>query len=181
MPGEQSGFDAQLHTMADAERRAQAIEARRRRSDRRAAAELSGTFLGTLIELVETNSVVTVLTRTGSHFRGQLRTVGPEIIVLNVGADIQVVIRQSAIEALREFGSGHDRTVEILPTGPQLADVLDSYATDRQRLSATLSSGNNLAGRVSRVGIDQLVLILDGDGEMATIPLAAIDQVVVSR
>ena len=181
MPGEQSGFDAQLHTLTDTERRAQAIEERRRRSDRRAAAELSGTFLGTLIELLETSGVVTVLTRAGSNFRGQVVAVGPAIVVLRVGDGIQVVVRQAAIEGLREFGSGHNRTIEELSSGPQLADVLDSYATDHQRVSLTLSRGNNLVGSVSRVGLDQIVLILDGDGESMTIPLSAVDQVVVSR
>lgn len=180
MPGEQSSFDAQLHTLADDERRAQAIAARRRRGDRRAVAELSGTFLGTLTEVAETNGVVTVLTRTGSSFRGQVTSLGSEIVVLKAGEEINVVIRLEAVEGLREFGSGHDRTVESISNGPQLADVLDTYATERRRVSLTLSRGNNVVGSISRVGLDQIVLILDGDGETMTVPLAAIDQVVVS-
>ena len=180
MPGEQSGFDAQLHTLADDERRAQAIAARRRRSDRRAAAELSGTFLGTLTELAETMAVVTVLTRTGSSFRGQITTLAPDMIVLLVGEGVQVLVRHGAIEGLREFGSGHDRTIESIAHGPQLADMLDSYSGENRRVSLTLSRGNSVVGRISRVGLDQVVLTLDGDGETMTIPVSAIDQVVVS-
>ena len=180
MPGEHGGFDAQLHALTDDERRAEAIKRRRRQSDRRVAAALSGTFVGTLTEIFETGSVVTVLTRSGSNFRGTIAALGPEIVVLTVGANAQVVLRQEAIEGLREFGSGHDRTVETIAHGPELADILDQWTNENRRLSLTLSRGNTVAGQLSRVGLDQVVLVLDGDGETMTIPLAGIDQIVAS-
>lgn len=179
MERETNDFDTQLGSLADEARRDEAIRARRQRADRRLAAALSGTFTGTLMELSETGTTVTVLTRTGSTVRGHIVEVGPEVIVVHVGNRSRVLVSRNAIEGLRESGAGHNRTVLDVPEGPEMASILDGHAGHRDRASFTLSTGNRLMGIIDRVGVDQIVVSLDGDGESMTIPLTAIDQVVL--
>lgn len=173
-------FDAQLDSLADEARRDEAIRARRQRADRRLAAALSGTFSGTLTELYETGATVTVLTRTGATIRGQIAEIGPDVVVLRSGARSRVIVSRVAIEGLREPGVGHDRTIHEIDGGAEMASLLDEYAAHRDRAAFTLSTGNRLMGTIDRVGIDQVVISLDGEGESMTIPLIAIDQVVLS-
>lgn len=180
MHGETHNFEAGLQAMTDDARRAAAIQARRQRHDRRVTSELSGTFAGTLIEIGETGSAATVLTRTGATLRGQIIAVGPEFVGLRTAERHEVIVRQRAIEGVREPGHGHDRSVDVGTAGFDLADVLDNASTMGRRVAFTLTSGNTLAGRIDRVGIDQAVLTLDGDGETITVPLQAIDQVVIA-
>ena len=180
MKGEQHSFDSQLHALTDEARRAEAIEQRRQRSNRAMSAALSGTFLGTLTELAETGATATILTRTGSAIRGQIAAVGPDIVVVQAAERARTIVRHAAIEGLREPGVGHNRTVESITNGPELAHILDGYVGEQTRMAFTLSTGNKMMGRIDRVGLDQLVITLDGGGETMTIPLAAIDQVVIS-
>ena len=180
MQGDQHNFDSQLHALTDDARRAEAIQQRRQRSNRAMSAALSGTFLGTLTELAETGSVVTVLTRTGATIRGQIAAVGPDIVVVHAAERARTLIRLAAIEGLREPGVGHNRTVESISGGPELAHILDGYVGEHTRMAFTLSTGNKFMGRIDRVGLDQLVITLDGGGEAMTIPLAVVDQVVIS-
>ena len=174
-------FDSHLHALADEARRQEAIAARRRKADRRVSAALSGTFAGTLTELAEAGSVVSILTRVGSAIRGQIIALGPEVLVVRTGDQNRVALRTSAIEGVRESGSGHDRTVDEITSGADLAQILDAQAHDRRRVSFTMSSGNHIMGQINRVGLDQVVVTLDGDGETMTVPLFAIDQVVIER
>lgn len=179
MQQEYGDFDSQLHALSDDARRQEAIAARRRKSDRQVAAGLSSTFAGTLTELAETGSIVTVVTRTGGTIRGQITALGPEIVVVRASDQASVILRTAGIEGLRERGAGHDRGVDAINSGADLALILDTYAQERHRVSITLASGNHMMGRVDRVGMDQLVITLDGDGESMTVPLSAIDQVVI--
>jgi len=181
MSGEHANIDERLHTFTDDARRADAIAARRRRNDRRVAASLSGTFAGTLTELAETNATVTILTRTGSNVRGQVVGLGPNLVVLATSDRSRTVLQFASIHGLREPGAGHDRTIDAITDGPDLAHILDEQAEGQGRLAFTLSSGHKVIGHISRVGIDQVVVTLDGDGESMTIPLPAIDQVVIER
>jgi len=181
MPGEHSDFDSQLHMLTDDARRAEAIAARRRRSDRKFAAALSGTFAGTLSELTETGAIATVMTRTGATVRGQISGLGPDVVIIQVADRSRVILRLATIEGLREPGVGHDRTTDPISSGPDMAQLLDEYTSEQHRIAFTMASGNRFMGRISRVGIDQVVITLDGDGESLTVPLEAIDHVVISQ
>lgn len=177
-----SSFDDNLTALTDEARRAKAIEARQQRSDRALAAALSGTFAGTLVELAETQAPVTIRTRAEHSVHGTIAAVGPDVVVVapSDGPE-RVLVRRLAIEALIEQGPGHDRSVESITTGPELAQLLDGYSEERERIALTLSTGNRLMGSIMRVGEDQLVLRLDGDSDTVTIPLFAVDQVVLAR
>ena len=49
----------------------------------------------------------------------------------------------------------------------------------RERAVA-LASGNRVMGIVQRVGVDQLVLSLDGEADSVSVPIHKIDQVVMA-
>ncbi|MFT7474275.1 MAG: sRNA-binding regulator protein Hfq [Verrucomicrobiales bacterium] len=181
MTHDASAFDQELAKMTDGARRSESARLRMQRSDRALAAALSGTFAGTLTELAETQAPVTVLTRNGSSIRGTIHSLGPDVVVLSPAErQHRVLIRRIAIEALLETGDGHDREVDGASTGPEMAELLDEYSVDKQRLALTMSSGNRLMGAVLRVGVDQMVIRLDGDADSMTVPLHAIDQVVMA-
>ena len=177
-----SPFDRQLQVLADDERRARSARARMQNSDRKMVAALSGTFRGTLVELHETAAPVTVLTRTGASIRGTVLTVGKDVVVIRTnksGSD--ACIRIEAVEALLEAGKGHDRRITESGNGPSFAELLDTYSESADRIAVTTASGNQVMGTVVRVGEDQVVLQLDGNGDAMTLRLPAIDQVVRSR
>lgn len=177
-----SSFDNRLQALADDERRARSARARQQNSDRKTVAELSGTFRGTLVELCETGSPVTVLTRSSASIRGLVLTVGTDVVAIRTstgGSD--VLVRLSVIEGLLEAGTGHNRSVPDTPSGPTFGELLDRYSESTERIAATVSSGNQVMGTVLRVGEDQIVLQLDGQGDAMTLRLDAIDHVVKSR
>ncbi len=180
MAFKKSKFDAGLEALNDAARREEAARVRQQKEDRQLAAALSGTFAGTLVELAETGSVVTVQTRTGATIRGEITGLGPDVVMLRITDDSHAVLRRLSIEGLREPTVGHDRHVEEITEGPELAEILDDYSNEGQRLAFTLSTGNRIMGHVDRVGLDQVIITLDGDSDTMTIPLFAIDQVVIS-
>ena len=181
MPQEPSTFDTQLSELTDDARRTAAASERLHQVDRGYAAALSGTFAGTLTEVAETRAPVTFMTRTGSSIRGTVVALGPDVVVVShLEGQHRVLIRPGAIEAVVEQGRGHDRDVEQIDSGPELADLLDEHSEDNDRLALTLSTGNRMMGTVQRVGIDQVILRLDGDADTVTVPLHAIDQVATS-
>lgn len=168
--------------MTDEARRSRAVEERLRRNDRALAAALSGTFAGTLVELLETRAPVSIRTRAENTVHGTIADLGPDVVVVSSSDSSQrVLLRSLAIEALVEQGPGHDRVVGPIETGPGFAELLDGYGEEHERLALILSSGNRLVGQILRVGEDQVVLRLDGDADTVTVPLFAIDQVVLAR
>lgn len=178
----QNSFDQNLTKLTDDARRQAAAQERLKRSDRAMAAALSGTFAGTLIELAETRSPVTIRTRAADTIYGVIAGLGPDVVIVspNDGAS-RVFLRQAAIEALVEHGSGHDRYVEPITSGPGLSGLLDDYVEGNERIALTMSTGNRFMGSILRVGDDQIVLRLDGDADTLTVPLVAVDQVVLAR
>ncbi len=174
-------FDEELGLLTDDARRAEATRSRLQRSDRSLAASLSANFAGTLAELVETQAATAILTRSGSNIRGTIVALGVDVVVVQSAGATRTLVRGSAIEALRESGSGHDRTVDEQPSGPSWGELLDELAQNNDRLAITLTSGNKVMGVVERVGLDQLVLRLDGGADALTIPLRAIDEAVIDR
>lgn len=181
MAQQPTSFDAELARLTDDARRAEARDARRRRADRSVAASLSASFDGTLVELLETGSPATFMTRSGAHVRGTLQNLSAELVVIASASSSRTLIPRRALEAVRETGSGHDRDADAPAGGPALAEVLDLLAQERARLAITLDSRNRVMGMIERVGFDQVVLRLDGESDVLTIPLGVIDHVVSER
>lgn len=177
-----SAFDRGLQAIADEERRAISAQHRLQRADRRMADGLSGTFLGTLVELADACAPVTVLTRTDATIRGTITAIGPDAIIVQTSKNASdVLLRRSAIVGVLEPGAGHDRTIDEIPTGPSFVALLDRFGDTNERIAVTTANSNQIMGRIERVGEDQLVITLDGHGDTMTIPIEAIDQVVKTR
>ncbi len=177
-----SQFDQKLQTLADSERRLNSVQERIQRGDRAVVAGLSGAFLGTLLELIETASPCTILTRTGSAIRGTVTTAGTEAVQIRTDkAGSDVLVRIAAIEGIIEQGSSHNRGVSEFFNGPSFGELIESFCETNDRIAVTVSSGNHVMGTPQVVGEDQLVIELDGRGDVMTVPLHAIDQVVQSR
>lgn len=176
-----TSFDSELGRLADAARRVEATRSRRQRTDRSVSAELSATFAGTLTELLETGTAASVLTRSGSSIRGSISEVGVDVVILQSVGGTRTLIRVSAIEGIRHAGPGHNRSIDDTTDGPAIGDLLDELSQANERVALTLNSGNRVMGTLDRVGFDQLVLLLDGESDGLTVPLAVIDQVVIER
>lgn len=186
MNSSQATFDGELASLADTERRARSVRERRERSDRIVLDSLSSTFLGTLIDMAETQAPVTILTRNGSSNRGSITAVTANALALSTSTDdATLLIRISAIEALLETnstpkGAVHRRHVETPSDLRSFSNMLDAYTEPDSRLALTLASKNRVIGQLEHVGQDQVTLISDGTGETLTIPTHAIDQALVS-
>ena len=172
-------FDRALSDLTDDARREAARADRQERQDRAVVAGLSATFLGTLVELCESNAPVVLVTVGGSHHRGVISLVGADVVVVATSAGHQrSLLAPAAIEAIRELGPGHSRAVHAIDDGPRMGELLDELAVDRRVAIGTIG-GNRFMGRLLRVGVDQVTLQLDGERDALTVPLAAIAEAVI--
>jgi hypothetical protein len=186
VPGDsRSTLDRAVSAFTDDARRDEARLSRAARQDRAVAAGLSATFLGTLVELCETGTAAVVVTGMGEHHRGQIVAVGSDVVVLSSVADRdsntdrRTFLSPTAIDAIRETGGLHRRSVLSVPEGPRMGDLLDELGTG-SRISVGTLGGNRFMGTLLRVGADQLSLRLDGENDVLTLPLASIAQAVIN-
>lgn len=177
-----SPFDKKLQVLADDQRRVESARARLRRADRAFVESLSGTFVGTLTELVETQAPVTVLTSSSAAIRGTIAVLGRDAIVVHSDKSAgEVLIRTTSIEGLLEHGAGHDREVANAEDRPSFSELLDRFSENLTRLAVTTTSGNRVMGTLARIGQDQVVLTLDGRGDTMTVPTSTIARVVSAK
>ena len=177
-----SDFDRALTDFTDASRRRAAASERLQAADHAVVSGLSGNWFGTLTELAETGRPVLTITRSGAHHRGVVLAVGPNLVVLAPSLDgPRTLLHLRAVEAVRESGDGHVRSSPAPSVGPDLGSLLDEASEDRARVSIVTAGGNRFAGRILRVGEDQVTLRLDGEHDALTVPLDRIDEAVVER
>lgn len=177
-----SDFDRALTDFTDTTRRRAAATERLQAADHAMVAGLSGSWFGTLVELAESGRPILAITRSGAHHRGAILAVGPTLVVLAPTLDgPRTLLRLPALEAVRESGDGRVRDADPPAMGPDLGSLLDEASEDRARVSIVTAGGNRFAGRILRVGIDQVTLRLDGQHDALTIPLGRIDEAVIDR
>ena len=173
-------FDRALTVFTDEVRRAEAIRSRSRLGNQRAVDAVSGTFLGTLTEVAENAQPVTILTENGSTHRGSVAAIGSDVLVLDpAGDDRRILLAHASIEGLREVGAGHTRRLDRAPQGATFVELLDGLAGDGVRISVLTRGGNRVRGTLVRAGDDQVTIRLDGDGDVMTMPVAALSEAVV--
>lgn len=179
-----SPVDRALVDLTDDARRDLIRRDRQDQHDRLVVAELSGTFLGTLIDLSETTAPAVVITGAGTHHRGTVATVGPDVVVMqsvamhSPGDRRRILISPAFVEAVRRPHHDRPRDTSVTAEGPRLGELLDDMAGARTRIVVTTFGGNRFTGTVLSVGVDQVELRLDGEGDGLTIPLAAIAEAV---
>lgn len=148
-----------------ADARADDAVARRAREGflRRAAGE-DATFAGVLLDLAEQGAPVLVTLAGGRRHRGVLRAVGADFVGLVTGQGAQVLVAAGGIVSVRPDPRARplagDRAVEV---AAGLREVLAVLAEERPRvLVLAAGDGDGLAGELQGVGLDVLVLRLDG-------------------
>ncbi|MGI9605812.1 MAG: hypothetical protein ACR2P0_06700 [Acidimicrobiales bacterium] len=173
-----SGAESDLERFADDARRAEAVRERAARADRRVLDGISSTFTGTLLELLESTQPTVLITSAGAQ-RGVISALGPDVIVLEMGADRRILVRTSAVEGVRHATPIAARETDAIASGPTLAELLDVWADEAPRVVVTSSAGTITAGVLERVGTDQLILRLDGEIDRVTLQLSNVQQVVI--
>jgi len=147
--------------LLDDGRAREASAARSRERWLRAAAAEDATLAGTLLDLAEAGTEVTVTTETGRSHRGRVALVGDDVVVLRPASGPVVVLALAAVAALRpaERRSGGGR---VVPNGPNLLDVLASL-TIGEAVLLTTRGGGTVRGLVDAIGAD--VVHVRGDDE----------------
>jgi hypothetical protein len=151
--------------------------ARQRISERwlRQQAEEGASLLGVLSDLAERGTAVAVRTRAGRQHRGAVLAVGEDFVA--VGGTLVALAAISSIRTLGGSAVG-DRPVR---TRLRLAEVLAQLAAERERaLIVPLDGEDAVAGSVRSVGVDVVVVRLDGpEPATAYVPIAAVGEVVL--
>lgn len=177
-----SEFDRALADFTDEGRRRDAASARLQQADHTVISGMSGSWVGTLIELAETGRPVLAITRSGAHHRGVILAVGPDLVVLApTMTGPRILLAHRAVDAIRENGDGRTRSEPVPRSGPDLAGLLDDAAEEHARVTVLTAGGNRFSGHILRVGEDQLTIRLDGEHDALTLPLAGIDEAVIDQ
>lgn len=119
---------------------------------------------GTLLDLVEQATPLTVRTVAGRTHHGVAVGVGGDFVALSCSKGTSALVRLDAITTVlphpleRHTAAGGHRSspLEIL-----LLEVLG--AADRLRMSLVLRGGEVVTGEVGAVGVDVVSVVLDGD------------------
>lgn len=137
------------------------------------------TLAGTLVDLAESGSLVSVRSRSGRQYRGSVQSVGADFAVVG-----DAWIRLDAIVAVRsdptrraDTAAGERAPVLTTRLGHALADI----AADRPTIVVVPVSGEPIRGELRAVGLDVMTLTLDGDPRgRCYVALDAVAEVVVA-
>lgn len=157
----------ELLRLLDEARADERADARGRERVLRQAAGESATLLGTLLDLAEAGTPVTIRTTDGRSQHGAIRLVGADFLAL----DGDVWIATVAVASVRPGPGGHhppaggDRSPA---TDLRLVEALARLAPERPRLALVVEGGDIVAGELRSVGADVVTLRLDGEPRGAT-------------
>jgi hypothetical protein len=153
----------ELQRLLDDARAEERSQARGRERSLRRVAQESARLGGTVVDLAERGSAVTVRTAAGRSHHGPVRLVATDFCV--VGSDAgDIWIALAAVTTVRPHpderhvpAAGSRPTVDLL-----LLEALARIEPERPRLSIVLAGGESVAGELQSVGTDVLTLRLDG-------------------
>lgn len=173
--------DPLLDVLDDA-RRSQAVRARQRERSLRGQVEEDATLVGTLLDLAERSTLVTVGTTTGRRHAGALNAVGIDWCAVRGDERASTTfLRLSSISTVRPGGTGRtwpvasgDRTA---PVDLLLADLLARWAAERSEVLLVVTTGELLTGELRGAGLDIVTLKLEGAGDHAYVALSSISEV----
>ena len=166
-------MDELLRLLDDA-RADERSDSRERERRLRQAAEEGATLAGTLVDLAEHGTGVTVRTASGRSHHGPVRLVGSDFCVVG---EVWVALR--AITTVRpdpaqrsEPAAGDRPTTDLL-----LFEALSRIAPERPRVALVTRNGEVVAGELRSVGADVVTLRLDGDQGACYVSASAIGEV----
>lgn len=153
---------ARLATWMASGRVHEAARSRARQRWLQRQADEESTFLGMLIDLAERRRSVLVSTTGTHHFRGTLRAVGADFVVVREQGLGEVVLPLRSVASVRpnpgDPGAAGDRplTVELV-----LSDTLVELSADYPDVMVG-AGGDELRGTLRAAGIDVLSVVVDG-------------------
>ena len=161
------GLDGDLARLIADSRADEAIRARQRERNMRAAAATDATLAGLVLDLAELGGPVTLRTTSGRSLTGRIATVARDAVVLEVDSGATSFVRLAAVSSIRRAG-GHrlpqvsgDRTPSHAPT---LAALLADLAPERPRVALAVHGEPGLVrGELRAAGADVVTVTLDGD------------------
>jgi hypothetical protein len=130
----------------------------------RQTAEEGARLAGTLVDLAERGSGVTIRTESGRAHHGVVRLVATDFCVVAAeAADVWLAL--GAMTTIRPHpgerhtpATGERAAIDLL-----LVEALARVMSERPRLALVTAGGETLAGELRAVGEDVLTLRLDGD------------------
>jgi hypothetical protein len=161
--GKVRGVDELLRLLDDA-RADERSAARQQERTLRQVAEEGAWLAGTLVDLAEQASAITVRTTTGRSHHGVIRLVATDFCVLGAAAgDVWLAVEAVATirphpEERHAAATGNRAVIDLL-----LVEALARVAPERPRVAMVLVGGEAIAGELRAVGTDVVTLRLDGD------------------
>lgn len=164
----------ELLRLLDEARADERSDSRQRERRLRQVAEEAATLAGTLLDLAEHGTPVTVRTASGRSHHGSVRLVASDFCVVG---EVWVALR--AITTVRpdpgqqnEAAAGDRPSLDLL-----LSEALSRIAPERPRIALVARNGDVVAGELRSVGADVVTLRLDGDQGACYVSTSAIGEV----
>lgn len=174
-----------LVDLTDDELVARAI--RERESTRRGTQRQTevATFLGTLLDLSERRTSLTLHTASGRNHHGELVAVARDHVRLRLTDGTVLLTRHDAVTAVRPDPAGHTADAQgdrEATTDGGLLEHLADLVHERPDVAVVVrGTGDLLRGRLTAVGEDVVTIRLAGDDHPTFLPAAAIDSVLLHR
>ena len=170
--------------LVDRARAEGAAQARSRERWLRQQAEESAELTGTLVDLAERAEVVMVSTVAGRRHQGTLAAVATDFVVVRALGGADTWIPFDAIAVVRPQRGRQSRAAtgdRPPPLDLRLAELLAELAADRPRVRVvSRGDGEAVAGELRGVGVDVVMLALDGEpGGLCYVPLQSLAEVAV--
>ena len=140
----------------------------------RAHAADDATLVGVLADLRERGATVVLRTVGGRNHRGEVLLVGPDAVVLRVGARDWLVTRLAAVASVRLIGGDPVDGEGSVTSTSRFGRILAAAAQPGEWLRTTVG-GEVLGGAVVAITAEVAVLRLDG-GDLAYLNLDAVEE-----
>lgn len=169
-----------VDTAAAALRVDAAVAARRKRRELGRQAGESATFVGTLTDLAERRTTVTITASTGRLHAGRITAVGDDFVALD-GDHLTTLLPLRSIVGVMAAGDDAASVDDRSPArAAGLAAMLAELAVDRPRVTVRGSSGDPISGCLVDVGIDVARLRPDGQPGVVYVALPSLAEVSVT-
>jgi hypothetical protein len=168
---------AELAAWSGEQRVDEAVLGRARVRSLRNQLEESATLAGTLVDLTEAGTHLTVQTSRGRVHRGMAAAVGADFVAVRTDAEQLVMIALSAVVAVRPTGPALAATGSRRTAPTTLAQFLCELAEERPRVRL-VAAGEPVSGELLAVGADVLSIRCDTQPPtVAYVPVTSVSEV----
>lgn len=155
-----------------------AARSRARVASLRVHAAEEATVTGVLTDLLERAATVVVTLTSGRRHRGRVLVVGPDAVVLTVGAREWLLTRLGAVASVRVVGGDPVHGEGVPTTAASFGRILAAAAHPGEWLRASVG-GEAVGGEVVAVSEQVAVVRLD-NGDLSYLNLEAVEEVTLS-